>query len=125
LKKVTGASSNMKNSQDQLVVQEGRNKFSEIAGTQLVGNEKVSDVLSSIVNRRINQFLGSGLSDSQQSSPLPFIMAIGLFLTVLPLGSLLSTLWLLMIELVIWIFIKSKLITIAKVPVEMEIIEQD
>ncbi|MDO8240980.1 MAG: hypothetical protein Q7T51_03315 [Candidatus Moranbacteria bacterium] len=125
LKKMNGASAGIKNGQDQLIIQEGRKKFSEIAGVQLTGNEKVSDVLSDIVNRRINQYLGSGLAGSQQSSPLPFIMAIGLFLTIVPLGSLLSTLWLIVIEGIIWIFIKTELITIAKVSVEMEIIEQE
>ena len=52
-----------------------------------------------------------------------YIMAIGLFLTVLPLGSLLNTLWMLVVELVIWIFIRFEVIRITKIPVEMEVIE--
>jgi len=111
--------------QDKLILQEGRKKFSEIAGTTIKGDEKVSQVLSDVVNQKINQYLGSGLDDSQKSSPLPFIMAIGLFLTILPLGSLLNTLWILIVAAIVWIFIKSNLISIARVPVEMEVIEQD
>lgn len=123
LKKVSDTNSEISKGQNELILQEGRNKFSEISGTDLTGSEKVSDVLSGLVNRKINQYLGSGLSDSEKSSPLPYIMAIGLFLTVLPLGSLLNTLWMLIVELIIWIFIKSELISIAKIPVEMEVIE--
>lgn len=110
---------------NQLILQEGRKKFSEIAGMPLIGQEKVSDVLSNVVNQRIDRYLGSGLADSQKSSPLPFIMAIVLFLTIVPLGSVLSKLWIIVIGIIIWIFIKSGLIHIAKIPVEMEIIEQE
>ncbi|KKR20246.1 MAG: hypothetical protein UT50_C0019G0001 [Candidatus Moranbacteria bacterium GW2011_GWA2_39_41] len=125
LNKMNSASMGMKDAQNQMIVQEGRKKFSEMAGVSLVGDEKVSTVLSNIINHKINQYLGSGLADSQQSSPLIFIMAIGLFLTVLPIGSLLNTLWIIIIEFIIWILIKSETIVIAKIPVEMEIIEQD
>lgn len=123
LKKVSNTSAEIGKSQNALIIQEGRKKFSEIAGTDLTGNEKVSDVLSAIVNRKIDQYLGSGLKDSEKSSPLPFIMAVGLFLTVLPMGSLLNTFWMLLIELAIWIFIKADLIHITKIPVEMEVLE--
>lgn len=123
LQKMNSASSEIAKSQNEIMVQEGRKKFSEIAGIDLTGSEKVSEVLSGVVNRKINQYLGSGLSGSEQSSPLPIIMAIGLFLTVLPFGSLLNTLWMLVVELVIWIFIRFEFIRIAKIPVEMEVIE--
>lgn len=123
LKKVSSNGAELSASQSALIVQEGRRKFSEIAGTNLTGQEKVSDVLSGIVNQKINQYLGSGLSDDQKNSPLPYIMAIGLFLTVLPIGSFINTLWMLIVELIIWIFIKAELIRINKVMVEMEVIE--
>lgn len=110
--------------EERILLQEGRKKFSEIAGTSLTGQEKISDVFSGIINQRIDQYLGARMNDPGKNSPLPFILSIALFLTVLPLGSLLSTIWILMIEVIIWIFKKTDLIRIAKVPVEMEIIEQ-
>lgn len=108
---------------DQMVLQEGRKKFSEIAGVTLAGNEKVSDVLSGVINQKINQYLGSGLTGSAKSSPLAYIMAIALFLTVLPLGSFLNSFWILLVEFIFFILVKSKLVNIVKVPVEMEVIE--
>lgn len=110
--------------EEKILLREGRKKFSEIAGTPLTGQEKISDVFSGIINQRIDQYLGSRMSDSEKGSPLPFILAVALFLTVLPLGSLLSTVWIIVVELIIWIFKKTDLIRIAKVPVEMEVIEQ-
>lgn len=109
--------------QNNLMLVEGRKYFSDIAGRQLTGSEKVSDVLAETVNRKINQYLGSGLSDTERSSPLPYILAIGLFLTVFPLGTLANTLWMILVNMIMWIFIKSKLIRIAKIPVEMDVIE--
>ncbi len=108
---------------DKMVLQEGRQKFSEVAGVKLVGSEKVSDVLSNIINQKINQYLGSGLTEPAKSSPLPYIMAIALFLTVLPLGSFLNTFWIFLVEFIFFILVKSKLVSITKVPVEMEVIE--
>lgn len=125
LKKINDSNQNIDIEQAQLMLVEGRKKFSEIAGITLTGDEKVSEVLSEFINRKIDQYLSPDMTNSQGSSPLPLIMAIGLFLTILPIGSLLSTLWIMAIEGVIWIFKKTELITIVKVPVEMEIIEQD
>mgnify|MGYP006927328540 FL=1 len=110
--------------QERLLLQEGRKKFSEIAGKPLTGQEKISDVFSGIINQRIDQYLGGRMSDSGGKSPLPFILAVALFLTVFPLGSLLSTVWIIVVGIIIWIFKKTDLIRIAKVPVEMEVIEQ-
>ena len=110
--------------EEKILLQEGRKKFSEIAGAPLTGQEKISDVFSGIINQRIDQYLGSKMSDPEEKSPLPFILAIALFLTVLPLGSLLSTVWIIVVEIIVWIFKKTDLIRIAKVPVEMEVIEQ-
>lgn len=123
LQKVNDASSEISQSQNELMLADGRSKFSEIAGENLTGNEKVSDVLSQAVNGKINQYLGSGLPDSDKSSPLPYILAIGLFLTVLPLGSFLNTLWILLVELAFLILKKLELVHINKIPIEMEIIE--
>jgi hypothetical protein len=124
LKKINDSNESMSIEQEQLLLAEGRKKFSEIAGVTLAGDEKVSEVLSAFINQKIDQYLGSDMTDSQESSPLPLIMALGLFLTILPIGSLLSALWIMVVEMVILIFTKTKLISIVKVPVEMEVIEQ-
>jgi len=108
---------------DEMVLQEGRQKFSEVAGMKLTGSEKVSDVLANVVNQKINQYLGSGLTGPAKSSPLPYIMAIALFLAVLPLGSFLNTFWILLVEFIFFILVKTKLVNIVKIPVEMEVIE--
>jgi hypothetical protein len=123
LQKANDASAEIKSKQDQMIIQEGRKKFSELTGTELTGNEKVSDIFSDIVNRKINQYFNSDLTGTEKSSPLPIIMTIGLFLTIWPLGSLLNIIWIGMAEFLIWIFLKLEFIHIKKIPVEMEVIE--
>lgn len=123
IKQSSIASIEIKNKQEQLIIQEGRKKFSELAGQQLSGKEKVSDILADIVNRKINQYFNPGLNGEQKKSPLPIIMAVGLFLTIWPLGSVLNIAWMLLAELIVRTFIKTNLIHINKIPVEMEVIE--
>lgn len=110
--------------QEELILREERRRLSVLAGKPLSGNEKIADVFSGIINQKIDQYLGARMADSQKNSPLPFIMAVALFLTVLPLGSLLSTVWIWITKFVIWLFVKKELIYITKVPVEIELIEQ-
>lgn len=121
LKKAGSASMELNKKQQELVLQESRKKLSEIAGAELTGDEKVADVLAGTINKKIDQYLGSGLSGTE--SPLPFIMTFGLFLTILPLGSFLNTFWMLLAQFIFFIFVKFDLARISKIPVEMEVIE--
>ena len=122
LKKANSTDTEIKIEQDKLIVQAGRKKFSEMAGVELTGNEKASDIFSDVVNRKINQYLGSGLADSENSSPLPIVMAVGLFLTIWPLGSFLNIIWVAVVKFFLWILIKLEFIFVKKVVVEMEVI---
>lgn len=123
IKNLNSAQNDLSQIQQQLVLREGRNKFSEIAGRNLTGNEKVSDVLSELINTKINQYLGSGLSDTSSSSPLPFILSVVLLLTIFPLGSFLNTFWILLVKLIFFILLKLGIVTVEKVQVEMEVIK--
>ncbi len=112
------------NGQEGMILEEGRKQLSEMVGTPLAGQEKVSDVFSNLINDKINQYLaGSGLSDSNNSSVLPYIMAIVLFITTLSLGSFLNTFWILVAELAFFVLVRLKFIKVSKVSVEMEVIE--
>jgi hypothetical protein len=123
LQKVRSASLEIGKEQGDLLLAEGRRKFSEMAGRTLQGDEKMSDVLSYIVNRKIDQYFGAGAKNGAKTSALPYIMAIGLFLTILPLGSILNTFWIAIVQFLVWIFVKTKILSIKKVSVEAEILE--
>ncbi|EKE11888.1 MAG: hypothetical protein ACD_15C00004G0004 [uncultured bacterium] len=123
LQKVRSASLEIGKEQESLLLAEGRKKFSEMAGKNLQGNEKMSDVLADIVNRKIDQYFGAGAKNGAKASVLPYVMAIGLFLTVIPLGSILNTLWIMLVQFLVWIFLETKILSIKKASVEVEILE--
>lgn len=123
LKKIASANLEMGREQQEFILQEGRRKFSEISGKSLTGDEKVADVFSDAINRKIDQYFGSGSAIPGKTSPLPMMLGIGLFLTVLSLGSALGPVWILLAGGIFWIFMETGLIRIIRVPIEMEVIE--
>lgn len=105
------------------IVEEIRKKFSALVGSELTGQEKFSEVLNNIINRKITDYLKPQIKDKNSISLLPPILTIILFLTIVPLGSLLNIFWILFCRLIFWIFIKSKVITINKISAMVETIE--
>ncbi|MCX6763898.1 MAG: hypothetical protein NTZ97_04190 [Candidatus Moranbacteria bacterium] len=121
----TGLDSNsmqlVQNSQN-LILEQGRKQFSQIVGRELTGQEKFSEVISEIVNNKINQFIAPNFS-GEKFPLLPLILSLVLFLTIIPLGSFLSPIWIMLANLIFKILVKSKLIIINKIPAEVEVIE--
>ncbi|MCD6149886.1 hypothetical protein J7J13_03830 [bacterium] len=106
-----------------MILEEGRKQLSEIAGRELAGEEKISEVISEMINSKITNFLGVSMDNPKKVPLIPIALAIIIFLTVISLGSFLSPLWMLLSALIFTILAKTKIIQIKKVPVEMEIIE--
>jgi hypothetical protein len=105
-----------------LVLEEGRKKLSEMSGHQLSGSEKITEVFSDIVNKKINEYLMPGID--QGSMPiLPIIIAIILFLTIAYLGNLVSILLVQIVKFIFKLFIRYGWITIKKIQTEVESIE--
>ena len=105
------------------IVEEIRKKFSALVGSELTGQEKFSEVLNNIINRKIADYLKPQINNENSISLLPPILTIILFLTIVPLGSLLNILWMPICRLIFWILVKSKIITINKVSTMVEILE--
>lgn len=105
------------------IIEEVRKKFSALVGSELTGQEKFSEVLNNIINRKVTDYLKPEIRDKNSISLLPPILTIFLFLTIVPLGSLLNIFWILFCRLLFWILIKSKIITINKVSAMVETIE--
>lgn len=106
----------------QLVLQEGRRQFSKIAGKKIEGSEKVSEVFVGMINSKINNYFQPVGGEQKRSEFYPLILSLILFLTIWPLGSLLSALWFSIVILLFKIFVKLKLVEIGKVMVEREMI---
>lgn len=106
-----------------MVLEEGRRQFSEIAGREVKGDEPVSGIFSGMIDKKIDDYFRIG-SNSQEMLPiLPFILAVVLFLTVASIGSILAILLVYIAHGLFLLFVKLKLVTIVKVPAEVEMIE--
>ena len=105
------------------ILEESRKQLSEIVGKELAGQEKISEVISEMINNKITDFLGVSMDSPKKAPLIPIALAIIIFLTVVSLGSFLSPLWILLAIIIFTILIKTKIVQIKKIPVEMEIIE--
>jgi hypothetical protein len=103
-----------------LVLEEGRKQFSDLAGMKLSGQEKLSDVFSSIVNNRINSFIVPSFSENSNLPLLHLILAFILFLTVVSLGSFLSIFLIPLTKLIFFALRRNGLVEIIKVQKEVE-----
>lgn len=110
-------------SNQQLILEQSRKQLSEIVGRDLNGSEKVSDVFTDLVNKKIEETVVPKLSDKSLLPIVPIVMAILLFLTIFPIGTFLSPVWLGLVYLIFIILIKTKVANIVKVPAEIEMIE--
>lgn len=69
------------------VLERGRIQLSGLAGRQLGGSEPVADVFVDFATRKLNDYFAVGLSQSGKSSPIPLFLTCVLFLTLLPVAT--------------------------------------
>lgn len=69
------------------VLERGRIQLSGLAGRQLSGSEPVADVFVDFATRKLNDYFALGLSQSGKSSPIPLFLTCVLFLTLLPVAT--------------------------------------
>lgn len=108
---------------EKILLQEGRKKLAEYAGRDLTGQEKVSDVFSEIVNNKIGEFFQPGIAGPENSSAVPLVIAILLFLTVISLGPILGSVGMLAVIIIFILLVKLKVVNIRKEMKEVETIE--
>ncbi len=108
---------------ESMILLEGRKQLSEITGKELTGQEKISEVLSDMINNKITDFLGVSMDNPKDAPLIPMALAIIIFLSVLSLGMFLSPLWVLLTTLIFIILVKTKIIQVNKIPTEMEVID--
>lgn len=79
---------------EELALLAGREQIALLVGKPVSGDEQIADVFSLAIQHKIITAL-SGEQASQHISPaiVPVILALLLFLTLLPIGSILSVLW--------------------------------
>jgi len=98
-------------------------QMGNFAGAELKGDEGTSDVFTELINRKINEVIVPKLSERNILPIVPVAIALLLFLTIFPIGSFLSPIWVGIVYLFFIILVKTKIINIVKIPAEVEIIE--
>lgn len=106
-----------------LVLQQGRAQLSQMTGQNLSGSETMSDVFSGFIDKKIDDYFSPSVENPNASKVLSFIMAGILFFTIWPVGSFLSIFLILIAYLIFLVFVRLGVVTVRKIPVEMEIIE--
>lgn len=123
LKKIKNAASEVNQSGEALILSEGRKKLSEMVGFELRGDEKVSEIMSEVINNKISSYFNPAAGNQGGSTVLPFALAALMFFTVVPIGSFFSTFWILLAQFIFFLLVRFGLVGVAKIQKEVEVIE--
>lgn len=107
----------------ELILSIGRKQFADIVGSPVVGNEKISDVFTGLINNKINDYFNPKVGSDERSSVFSLILAVVLFLIIYPLGSVLSVAWFVTVKLVVFVLLKAKVFKVKTITVSKEILE--
>lgn len=114
---------NFSSQSQKIILEEGRKKLSDLLKRKVEGDEKISSVLSEIINKKINENFQSNIFKEKEISTWPVILALVLFLTIWPLGSLIASSLAFVLGFIFWLMLKFKLVKIVKVMIEAQRIE--
>jgi hypothetical protein len=106
----------------QKILEAGREQLGKMANQELTGAEKVADVMRESINYQIQNIVSPDYSKDKFPA-IPIGMALILFLTILSLGAFIVRILVHLASFIFWIFLSGKIVSIKKVPVEMEVIE--
>jgi hypothetical protein len=107
----------------ELIFEIGRKQLSELVGVPVAGDEKISEVFTGLINNKINDYFNSKVSGDEKNPVFPMILAIVLFLTIYPVGLILSIVCFLIAKLIFFILLKLKVVGVRTITVEKEILE--
>jgi hypothetical protein len=108
---------------NELILEESRKSLSQISGLALSGEEKMSEVISRIINNKIFSLFPEKGSPGQKFSAVYLALALGLFFSLLALGTVLVHLWVVLVFMLFLVFRKTNLIRISRISSEREIID--
>ncbi len=107
----------------ELILAESRKKLSEISGFNLSGEEKVTDVIAQIINKKIVDIVPVSQEKDGKFSPVFLAIAIGLFFSLVALGSVLVYLWFILVYIIFFFLRQTGLIRLANITAEREILD--
>jgi len=122
LQQINDSRAQLSEKNNELVLEEGHAQLSQLTGKNVSGNEKISDVLAGLIDKKINDFFQPQIGNESPSALLSYIVAAVLFLTIWPIGSVLGIVWFAVIIVIFKILLYFGLVEIKTVTVEREMI---
>lgn len=124
MRKMTETQSQLSQKNKDLILVEMRKQFSKSVSQDLKGDEKIAEVLASVVSNKMNEVMQTQLKGGGTvEAMLPLVYALILFLTIFSLGSLLSRIWFLLAIAIFSVLVKIGLVKIGKELVEKESVQ--
>lgn len=98
-------------------------ELSRLLGREVKGDENMNTILSEVLRKKVIAFVsGNNAGDTTAVPFLPFFLAILLFFTVYPFGTILAPVALLVATVFFALLVRSGFIMLKKVPAEQEIV---
>ncbi len=108
----------------QSILKEGRESISKMVEHKITGNEKMMDIFSEIINKKINKFMNVNVGYVDQNIPIMHWIFTGLlFLSIVSIGMFLSPFLIMLTWLLFKIMISVKFVSVGKKMIEVEVIE--
>lgn len=101
-----------------------KKELSKLAGFTVEGDENISEILVAIINARVNKFADPSLENSKNAELLPAVLSLILFLTIIPLGGLLSKIWIYTSWFLFWILKRSGIVKIRSKTSKIEVLQR-
>lgn len=109
--------------EEEIILNENRKGISEVVGKEVKGNEKMIDIVTDLINSRVNEiFIPKKDYSGSNGLVIPWVIASIIFLTVASFGMFVSPLLIFIAWVLFKILIGFKLVTIEKKETMMEII---
>lgn len=97
-------------------------ELSRLLGREVGGTESMNEILSEVLRKKIVAFVSGNTTETTGSVPfLPFFLAILLFFTIYPVGSVLASLALSLAAVLFALLVRAGFIVIKKVPAEQDV----
>ena len=108
-------------SAEELYLRSGREQFSALVGRPVSGDEKITDIFSLAIQRKMITYLSGGETTRHSSSEaVPFILSVLLFLTLLPLGGLVGIVCRVLGYFVFRLALKRQWLVMVRIPGERQ-----
>ena len=98
-------------------------ELSRLLGREVGGTESMNEILSEVLRKKIVAFVSGNTAGATDRVPfLPFFLAILLFFTIYPVGSIIAPFALSLATLLFALLVRAGFIVIKKIPAEQETI---